>query len=167
MKKYVSLILASIILLSFTLNAQSEEGGKGPGPAHQPLKDLLKLTPEQEKQIKDLRYQHQKSVIDISAQIQKNRLELKNMISENNINESKIFQLTDENSKLQGDLKHSTVKHLLDVYKLLDDNQKAIFAKHFEKFDDAGFMRERMQERMRNHPMGRRGMGMDPRSNNF
>lgn len=163
MKKYISLILTVVILFSVGLNAQPEQAGMGmrmgPRMGHQQLKDLLKLTPDQEKQIQELRYQHQKDAIDVRAQIQKNRLELRKMISENNINEAKIFQLTDENSKLQGDLKHSMVKHLLDVYKLLDDNQKAIFAKHFEQFG-GGFMKARMMERMKNRPMGNRGMGM-------
>lgn len=169
MKKYISLILGAVIFFSVALYAQPDQGGMGMGPrmGRQQLKDLLKLTPDQEKQIQELRYQHQKDAIDIRAQIQKNRLELRKMISENNINEAKIFQLTDENSKLQGDLKHSAIKHFLDVYKLLDDNQKTIFAKHFEKFGGEKFMKGRMMQHMQNRPMGKRGMGAGPGQNNF
>ncbi|MCL4550931.1 MAG: Spy/CpxP family protein refolding chaperone [Bacteroidetes bacterium] len=168
MKKYVSLVLGAVIFLSVALYAQPGKGGMGMGPrmGRQQLKELLKLTPDQEKQIHELRYQQQKDAIDIRAQIQKNRLELRKMISENNINESKIFQLTDENSKLQGDLKHSAIKHFLDVYKLLDDNQKTIFAKHFEKFSGEKFMRGRMMQHMQNRPMGGRGMGSGKGPNN-
>ena len=169
MKKHVSLMLAVVMLLSVALYAQPDQGGMGMGPrkGRQQLKDLLKLTPDQEKQIQELRYQHQKDAIDIRAQIQKNRLELRKMISEKNINEAKIFQLTDENSKLQGDLKHSAIKHFLDVYKLLDDNQKVIFAKHFEKFGDEKFMKGRMMLHMKDRQMGKRGMGAGPGPNNF
>lgn len=168
MKKYISLILGTVIFFSVALYAQPDQGGMGMGPrmGRQQLKDLLKLTPDQEKQIQELRYQHQKDAIDIRAQIQKNRLELRKMISEKDINETKIFQLTDENSKLQGDLKHSAIKHFLDVYKLLDDNQKTIFAKHFEKFGAERFMKGRMMQHMKDRQMGRRGMGAGPGQNN-
>ena len=156
MKKYVSLILGAILLISFTLSAQPEKGGMGMGPRAglQKFKALLKLTPDQEKQIQDLRYQHQKAVIDIRSQIQKNRLELRKMVSENNIDEKKIFQLTDDNSKLQGDLKHSAVKNMLDVYKLLNDDQRAIFVKNFGKLANHKFMKERMKH----FGMGKGGM---------
>lgn len=164
MKKHVSLILAAVMFFSLALYAQPEQGEMEMGRPH--LKELLKLTPDQEKKIHELRYEHEKDAIDIRAKIQKNRLELRNMVAENNINESKIFQLTDENTKLEGDLKHSMVKHLLDVYKSLDDNQKAIFAKHFGELAD-GFMREKMMQRMKDHPMERPGMEMRESPNNF
>lgn len=157
MKKYVSLILTAVIFFSVALYAQHGESGmdRESRAGHQQLKELLKLTPDQEKQIQELRYQHQKDAIDIRAKIQKNRLELRKMISQNNIDEAKIFQLTDENSKLQGDLKHSAVQHFLNVYKLLDNNQKTIFAKHFEKCGCGGFIKERMMEHMKDRMPGK------------
>jgi len=145
MKKLSVLILSVLLLGNFSIFSQPTEDGLQFGPRCDRLKELLKLTPEQEKKFNDLKYQHQQGVIDIHAKIQKNRLELKKMIDDGKIDEKKVLQLTDDNSKLQGDIKYSATKYWLDVYKMLNDDQKAVFTKHLSKMTEPGVMKERIK----------------------
>lgn len=163
MKKLHVLILSVLLLGNFSIFSQPIQDDPPSGPRGNRIKELLKLTPEQEKKFDDLKYQHQQGVIDIRAKIQKNRLELKKMIDDGKIDEKKVLQLTDDNSKLQGDVKYSATKHWLDVYKILNDDQKTIFTKHLSKMTEPGMMEAKVKAGVRKWMqdrgmMGRRGI---------
>ena len=130
MKKLWFSIFSLILLTNFSLFSQQMQDEPPMGPRDGGIKMLLKLTAEQEKKFDDLVYQHKQDAIDIHAKIQKNRLELERMVKDNKIDEKKFFLLTDENSKLQGNLKNSFVKNWFEIYKMLNDEQKAIWSKH-------------------------------------
>jgi Spy/CpxP family protein refolding chaperone len=110
----------------------------------------LNLTADQKKQFEDITSESQKSIIDTKAKIQKNRIDLKTMIGGKPIDEQKILQLVDENSKLQAEMKHSVATRLLSIYKILDDKQKEMFVKAVSHMLNPESMRENMR-----HPMGR------------
>jgi|GEM_PF-1110663 Spy/CpxP family protein refolding chaperone len=145
MKKIIEYSAIALFIFTFTMAAQ-------PGPANKEampngIIKKLNLTPEQEKQFKDIRYQQQKKAIDLRSQIQKNRLEVKHMFAVNNIDEKKILELTDANSKIQGDLKNSAMQSWLSIYKILTPEQKEIWAKHFENMGGKMGMRAKMMQR--------------------
>jgi len=163
MKKVISAALVVFLLTSLSLFAQPM--GKSAFLQNN-IKSKLKLTPDQEKQFDDITYKQQQAAIDIRSQIQKNRLDLKKMISDKNLDETKVLQLTDENSKLQSDLKHAFVQRWLDIYKILNDDQKAIFLKGLSKLTDGSMMHGKMGRMgMKSGMMGRGMMqhkGMTP-----
>lgn len=161
MKKLLFSILSLILLSNFSLFAQPMQDEPPMGPRKGGIKKLLKLTAEQEKKFNDLSYQHKQQAVDIHAKIQKNRLDLEKMVNDNKIDEKKLFQLTDENSKLQGNLKNSAVKNWLEIYKILNDDQKAIWSKHLLQMGDPQVIRENMKGRGNNPMMNRRQMGMN------
>ena len=157
MKKLSIIIIAMLILGNITAFSQPDMGNiRG-----NRIKKALKLTPDQEKKFDDLKYQQQQGAIDIRAKIQKNRLELKKIMDSGTIDEKKVLQLTEENSKLQGDLKYSAVKQGLDVYKILNDDQKAVWTKFVSRMSDNGMMRGKMRAGARNS-MQNRGMRNNP-----
>jgi Spy/CpxP family protein refolding chaperone len=166
MKKLFGTLLLLFMLISITCNAQPMKG-KG-GMFNHNIKTMLKLTPEQEKQFDDITYKNEQTAIDIKAKIQKNRLDLKKMISDKNLDESKTLQLIDENSKLQSEMKHDFAKRWIDIYKILNDDQKAIFMKGLSHLiDGVGRMGDRMGMEQDMMGMGRdkmhqgmRGKGM-------
>ena len=159
MKKLFVFIFGLLLLGNFSIFPQPAKDGLPFGQRGNRIKMALKLTPEQEKKFDDLRYQHQQSVVDINAKIQKNRLELKKMIDDGNIDEKKILQLTEDNSKLQGDIKYSAIKHWLDVYKILNDEQKSILTKYISRMTESEVGMGRMRAGI-NKWMGRKGAGM-------
>ena len=162
MKKLCLSVLGMILLTNFSLFSQPAQNGQPMGPRHDGIKVLLKLTPEQETKFNDLTYQHRQEAVDVRAKIQKNRLELEKMVNDNKIDEKKLFQLTDENSKLQGNMKNSAVKNWLEIYKILNDDQKAIWSKHMLQMGGNQGMRDRVKGRMQgrgnNSMMNRRQM---------
>ncbi len=154
MKKLISFAIGAFLLINAAIYAQPAQPQKqafGEGR----LKALLKLTPDQEKKISDLRYQHQQSVLDMHNKIQKTQLELKKNVEDGKIDEKNILQMTDEISKLQGDIKYSQVKHWLEVYKLLNDEQKGIFKNHLLRMIGPGGAKAGMMMKM-----NRGGKGM-------
>ncbi|MEG8945885.1 Spy/CpxP family protein refolding chaperone [Rosettibacter firmus] len=95
------------------------------------LINKLNLTDEQKKQFSNLQNEHQKKMIDLRAQIQKNRLDIKNMMLQNKIDEKKLLDLVQANNKLLSDIRTASINHWLAVYKILNDEQKEIWAKHW------------------------------------
>ncbi len=162
MKKLLFSIFSLVLLTNFSLFSQPTQDEPPMGHREGGIKKLLKLTTEQEKKFDDLAYQHKQDAVDIHAKIQKNRLELEKMVDDNNIDEKKLFQLTDENSKLQGNLKNSAVRSWFEIYKILNDEQKAVWSKHILQMANPQAIRERVKERIqsgiKNFMMNRRQM---------
>jgi len=162
MKKLWLSIFSLILFSNMSLFAQPMQDNMPMGPQQGGIKMHLKLTPEQEKKFDDILYQQKQEAVDIHAKMQKNHLELKKMIDDKKIDEKKLFQLTDENSKLQVNLKSTAVKNWYDVYKMLNDDQKEIWSKHFLQMGNHQQMRERAMGRMQGRMQGK----MQGRMNN-
>jgi len=93
--------------------------------------DKLNLSDEQKKQFNDLRSEHQKKMIDLRAQLQKNRVDIKNMMMQNKIDEKKLLDLVQANNKILSEMRIASINHWLAVYKILNDEQKELWAKHW------------------------------------
>ncbi len=98
------------------------------------IQTMLKLTEEQSVKFNDIRYSHQMSVIDIQSEIQKNRIEVRKMMSDNKIDSGKLLQLTGANNELHGKIKTSRTQMWLDIYNVLNDDQKEIWTATFNRF---------------------------------
>ena len=171
MKKLIGFSVIALFVLTITLAAQSS-GKTQPAGNGKYINAVMKenffkqlnLTNDQEKQIRDIRYEQQKKAIDLRSQIQKNRLELRHMISNNNVDEKKIIDLTDINSKILAELRKSAVQTWLSIYKILKPEQQEIWIKHF------GQIGHRLNANIRNKIMqrmdSRRPMRMQ-RFNNY
>lgn len=157
MRKLIFSVLSVAILLISQTTSQAQMGKKPFGDGkfdHKNIVKFLELSPEQEKKFNDINYDHQKEMIDLHTQIQKNRLEFKNLLANKDIDEKKIISLTEDNSKLQSEIKKLTVEKWLTIYKILNDGQKEKWMMHLEGFG----VRERMKEGMKERFMERRGM---------
>lgn len=153
MKK--SILTLVLFLFSITLAAQPMgRMNKWGDISDRPVIAKLNLTPEQEKQFRDITIENQKKIIDLRSQIQKNRLELQKMIGENKIDEKKLIELTDANSKLQGEIKSLGIKRWIAIYKILNDDQKLIWSKHLGMMGEPrkmiGMIKERIKDRIKN-----------------
>lgn len=95
------------------------------------LFEKLNLTDEQKKQFNDLKSEFQKKMIDMRAQLQKNRLDIKNMMLQNKIDEKKLLDLIQANNKILSEMRIASINHWLAVYKILNNEQKELWAKHW------------------------------------
>jgi Spy/CpxP family protein refolding chaperone len=159
MKKLISYSLIVIFAFATVISAQQAKD-KNESKCGQPGCKKLNLTPEQEKQFKDIKYEQQKKAIDLRSDLEKNRLEVKHMVTNNNIDEKKILDLIDANSKIQAELKKSEVQSWLAINKILTAEQKEIWIKHFNDFGDN--MRGKMRDRMMPPRKERMGDKMQP-----
>ena len=133
MKKSLILSLLTIILFGgFTNETFSQKMKQG---KFNMVKNELNLTESQQKTINDLRYEHQLAVLDIRNEIAKNRLEIQNMMQNNNLDEKRFKELSSANTDLDSKLKNMKTDHWLAVYKVLDENQKKIWAQDFCRMD--------------------------------
>lgn len=158
--KKISLLTLLLIALSITITAQPAEKMKRmQNPGMKSVPERLNLTEDQEKQFRDITFEHQKKVIDLKSAIEKNRLELKKMAAENKVDEKKLIDLTDANSKLQAEMKSLAVKKWIAINKILNDEQKAIWSKHLGMDRKKGMMkgaaRGIIQQRVKERMMGR------------
>ena len=137
MKKYILITtLFAILALTFTDGYAQNRRMNRDFDRRDRIADILKLTDEQESMIDDLRYENQSQAIDKRSEMQKNKLEIRKMLDDGNIDESKLLSLVNKNSQIQANLKNERVKMWLDIYNLLDDTQKQIWADHFPRMSE-------------------------------
>lgn len=157
MKKIISYSVITLFLFTAALAAQPA-GNKGGNFQRGRIIDALKLTPEQEKQFKDIQYERQKKTIDLRSQIQKSRLEIRHMLANNKVDDKKLLELTNTNSKIQSEIKENAVQSWLSIYKILQPEQQEIWTKHFGR-NGQGFG-EKMKDRIHQRMDGKRPMRM-------
>lgn len=121
------------------------------------LIEQLQLTDAQQVTFDQYHYENQKQLIELKSKIQTNRLEIKHLMDSGKLDEAKIMELTKANGNLQNTIKESRIKMMLNIYNILDDNQKEIWKDHIKHFGD------RRHDMMtgKKHMMGDRFPGMD------
>jgi len=93
------------------------------------MHEKLNLTPDQEKKIDELRTEHQKKMVDLRATMEKLHLEKKEMVSKGNYDRKSFLALEDKIQKQRDVIESARANHQMDVYELLDQNQKEIWNK--------------------------------------
>ncbi len=137
MKAKISLLATTILILTITLTVTAQPRPKPPkdfGFDKGRIVDLLKLTDEQKSRFYDFFFSHQQKAIDLKSGIQKVRLNIGKMMAENDINEEQLINLTEKVSQLERKLKQLKIEFWLNVYKILNNDQKEIWTSHFRHF---------------------------------
>ena len=132
----ISALMFTLILGTASLFSQSQKHNrKVPDDFRRfKIQKMLKLSDEQLVKFNDIKSKNQLSVIDIQAEIKKNRVNIKNMMANNKVDADKLIELTDANSDLHGNIKSSKTKMWLDIYNLLNEEQKVTWTKTFNRF---------------------------------
>jgi hypothetical protein len=156
MKKIIVFVCMALIFPNILLLANNRQNRE------KKVAYMLKLTDEQQKKFEDITAQFKKNMLDIRATIQKNRIDLKKMVAGETVDEKLLVQLTDENSKLQGEMKSIAVKRWLEINKILDKDQKETWAKMLGRVT---MMRDNMKGRMKNFMMNKHPMRNRDRDN--
>jgi periplasmic protein CpxP/Spy len=165
--KMKSSIFIIVVTTLFLFGFNSYLHAQRPGSMKKQFMKELNLTDKQEERIDAIRYKEEKAALEMRNEVEKNRLEIRHMMTTNNIDAALLESLTKKNSEVQANLKQLLVKNWLDIYNILDDNQKEIWADKFDefghqgrgkmnrgKYDDGDFGRPGMEQRM--NPRGMR-----------
>lgn len=94
---------------------------------HDRMEERLNLTDAQKAKIDELRNDHQKKMIDLKANLEKKQIELRSLRQSENINRADLIKLTKEISEIRNEMALEKANHQMDVYELLDSNQKKIW----------------------------------------
>ena len=136
----ISSLMLTLLLGTVTIFSQPQKQNLKHDQDFRGLKieKMLKLSDEQSSKFNDIKYQHQLSVIDIKSEMQKNQVNINKMMADNKVDADRLIDLTKANSKLQGNLKTSKTKMWLDIYNLLNEDQKEVWTKTFNNFGHRG-----------------------------
>lgn len=94
----------------------------------------LNLTDAQKDKIADIRTKHDKQMIDMRADLQKSILEKREYMRRKNIDRNKYLQLEDNIDKLRSKIRTAGSSMKMDVYDVLDDNQKSIWSDQYCRY---------------------------------
>lgn len=186
-RQLVAILMISLLLPLSLLTAQDktakavkgskiESGRGGMMQGRMNMMPALKLTDDQKQKVQQLNQDMEKEIIKINSQLQLNRVDLKTLFTEKQLNTGKLSGLTEENGKLELQIKKLRTDNWIKIYNLLNDDQKEIWKKSFERRGmagealrnrmpgrgpAAGMMQGRMQRPMAQGMMqGRMGQGM-------
>lgn len=129
-----------VLLVSQTLFAQEmmQERDRDQLKIHQ----KLNLTEEQKEKVDALKFDHQKEMIDLKANLEKKELEIAELKNKSNYTREEFLNKVNEIISARNEIALSMANHQMDLYELLDDNQK----KEWNKF--SGEFGERRQKRI-------------------
>lgn len=144
------IILALVIAAAVNFYPQKSDQPRGERFRGR-MMEKLNLTDEQKDKVEQLRIEHQKAMIDLRADMQKKNLALKELTSKGNYSRADYLNLVNDISSARNKIEAARANHRMDIYSLLDDQQKKIFDK-MPMMGGKGF--ERMGMMGRHCPMG-------------
>ncbi len=90
----------------------------------------LNLTEEQQEKVDVLKLAHQKEMIDLKANLEKKEVEMAELKNKGNYTREEFLNKISEIISARNKIALSLANHQMDIYQLLDDNQK----KEWNKF---------------------------------
>lgn len=124
MKRY---ILTGMVLLLVVLITGSADAQRRMGYGRQVMADELNLTDKQQEQLEALLSKHEKTMIDLRADLQKGMLEQRELLRAGNLQKDKYIAAVEKTNKVREKMALERANHRMDVYALLDKDQKAKF----------------------------------------
>ncbi len=118
----VTLIVA--LLVASPLSAQ-----KMPGKDNMGFMNRLNLSDQQMDKSAELKAAHQKKMIDLRSELQKANLNLRELTRKGNYSRSDYLNAVSEIGKIKEKIETSIAGHRMDIYELLDSDQKEIWNK--------------------------------------
>ncbi len=148
MKTKLILAMAAIIAIGLISDSFAQmERMKMREKMRDKIEERLNLTDTQKSKIEDLRISHQKKMIDLKANLEKKEVELNALRRSEKLNRSDFLKLTKEISEIKNTMAAERANHQMDIYELLDDNQKKIWREMKPEFG----MKDRKQMKIHRH----------------
>jgi len=133
-KIFALIVILYVLLVSQTLFAQevTQERHRDQLKIHQ----KLNLTDEQQEKVEVLKLAHQKQMIDLKANLEKKEVEMAELKNKGNYTREEFLSKTNEIISARNEIALSLANHQMDVYQLLDDNQKKEWNKFSSEFGE-------------------------------
>ena len=133
-RMFITIVILSVLVISQYLFAQemTQERHRDQLKIHQ----RLNLTDEQQEKVEVLKLAHQKQMIDLKANLEKKEVEMAELKNKGNYTREEFLSKTNEIISARNEIALSLANHQMDVYQLLDDNQKKEWNKFSSEFGE-------------------------------
>jgi len=133
--KLKKLIITGVLTIAFIMaaavNFYPQKADQSRGERfHGQMYQKLNLTDEQKDKIDQLRIEHQKAMVDLRADMQKQRLAMKELMQKGNYTRADYLNMINQMNAARDKIATAMANHRMDVYELLNDQQKKIFNEH-------------------------------------
>ena len=151
MKKFLIPIIALLVIFGLNQNifAQRDQY-KGRQYQRENNFEKLNLTTEQKSKIEALRLTNQEEMIKLKSELELKELELRKLKSSDNFSRKDVLNLTKEINEARGKIELARANHRMDVYEILDENQKKIWN---ETDRNPGFMKNKVNRKLMQRKM--------------
>ena len=139
------LSILTIIILTFSIQnifAQDMSCHKREGHRFSMIQKL-NLTDTQKDQISKLRLNQKMEMVDLKANLEKNKIEMMELKNNGNYTREQFISKVESINNAKNEIAISKANFQMDVYQLLDDNQKSEWNKY------SSFFGERKEKRMK------------------
>jgi Spy/CpxP family protein refolding chaperone len=128
------LTLAAFLAIATTSFAQyGPRDGDGPRRDGERLKEALDLTDEQFEQIEALRVEHLQKMAQMRINAEKAKLAVKETLVSDEIDAAKYIAAVKTHSEALSEMRVAGAEHRVEIYNLLNDDQKAKWALHMAR----------------------------------
>jgi Spy/CpxP family protein refolding chaperone len=142
MKIRIFALMAVISALVISQDFFAQEMIQGRDKDRLQIHQKLNLTEEQQEKADILKLAHQKEMVDLKANLEKRKIEMAELKNKGNYTREEFLAKTNDIISARNKIALSLANHQMDVYQLLDDNQK----KEWNKF--SGEFGERREKRI-------------------
>jgi Spy/CpxP family protein refolding chaperone len=139
----MALIMVTTLILSNNISAEGNMQKKE--QFQKQIHQQLNLSDEQQTKIDDMKLTHQKDMIDLKANLEKKELELRELKNKGVYTRDEYMNKVNDIISARNKIALSVANHHMDVYQILDENQKKEWNKMSHQF---GERREKRVHRM-------------------
>jgi Spy/CpxP family protein refolding chaperone len=135
LKIFALIAVISVLLISQDLFAQEKierQRDRNKLKIHQ----KLNLTEEQQVKVDALRFGHQKDMIDLKANLEKKEVEMAELKNNGSYTREDFLNKVNEIISAKNKIALSMANHQMDVYQILDENQKKEWNKFSHNFGE-------------------------------
>lgn len=128
MKKFLIPLITLLVIVGLNQDLLAQRG-QYQGRQYQRESNLekLNLTADQKSKIESLRLANQEEMIKLRAELNLKELEMKKLKNTENFSRKDVLSLTKEINDIKNKMELARTNHRMDVYDLLDANQKKIW----------------------------------------
>lgn len=128
MKKFLIPILLAFVFLTINQDLFAQNNQRMDRQNfRENIKEKLNLTTEQESKIEVLRLTHEEEMIKLRNELDLKELEMKKLNSGDVISRNDVLKITRELSEIKGKMDIARAEHKMDVYDLLNADQKKVW----------------------------------------
>ena len=148
MKNKLIIVLSIVITAIVIQNVSAQNKTKGNwNLEHLSVYNRLNLTDEQQDQISTMKINHQMEMVDLKANLKKQEIELTSLKNEGNYTREEYLAEIKSINSARDAIAISRAEFQMDVYQLLDDNQKEEWNKFSMNFGER--REKRVMKKMR------------------